>query len=55
MTIFIWLGIGGTVLLLISWFITAILQTPWSEWKKDQDTKRREPQTWKRDPFKKIR
>ena len=54
---FLWIALGGAILLLIIWIITMVFQTPWSEWKKDQDTKRREPQKWQsgRDPFTKYR
>lgn len=46
---------GGVVLLLAAWLINVIFRTFWGEWKHEIDTKRREPQKWKRDPFNRLR
>lgn len=46
---------GGLVLLFVVCFVTAIFKTAWGEWSRTIDTKRREPQKWRRDPFHKIR
>lgn len=53
---YFWLCIGGAVLLLLAWLISAILRTPWNEWKKDQETKKpKDPQEKKENPYENIR
>ena len=52
-----WMYIAGSgvVLLIVAWLISVIFKTVWGEWRHDVDTKRREPQKWKRDPFHKLK
>lgn len=50
MSIFTYLILGGIGLLLLVFIIT-LFQTPWMQWRHKQDTKRREPKKWKKDPF----
>lgn len=46
---------SGIGLLCVAWGISVIFKTVWGEWRHTIDTKRREPQTCKRDPFHKLR
>lgn len=54
---YLWICLGGVVLLLIVFVITSVFQTPWQEWRHKQDTTRRDTQKWTsgNDPFKKYR